>query len=50
MIDKYTKIVYKTEPIGKEKIILYLTTFDIEAFEKRPKFRKDTYKNNSKNI
>ena len=33
-MDKYVKIVYQSEPIGIEKIILYLTTFDKEAFEK----------------
>lgn len=37
--DKYVKIVYQTEPIGKEKIILYLTTFDTEAFERDKKLR-----------
>ena len=40
MIDKYTKITYQTEPIGKEKIILYLTTFDLEAFEKDKQLEK----------
>lgn len=30
----YIKIVYQTNPIGKEGIILYLTTFDIEAYNK----------------
>lgn len=33
-MEKYVKIVYQSNPIGKEKIILYLTTFDKEAFEK----------------
>lgn len=33
-MDKYVKIVYQSEPIGKERIILYLTTFDKEAFER----------------
>ena len=33
-MDKYVKIVYQTQPIGPERIILYLTTFDVEAFEK----------------
>ena len=32
--EKYVKIVYQSEPIGKEKIILYLTAFDLEAFKK----------------
>lgn len=30
----YVKIVYQSEPIGKDKIILYLTTFDLEAFKR----------------
>ena len=34
MGNKYIKVVYQTEPIGKERIILYLTTFDYEAYEK----------------
>ena len=34
MNNKYVKIVYQTEPIGEEKIILYLTTFDTEAYER----------------
>lgn len=38
--DKYTKIVYQSNPIGKDKIILYLTTFDLEAFEKDEKMEK----------
>ncbi len=33
MNDKYTKIVYQSDPIGEEKIVLILTTFDIEAFK-----------------
>lgn len=33
-MEKYVKIVYQTEPIGPDKIILYLTTFDMKAFEK----------------
>lgn len=40
MKDKYVKIVYQTEPIGKEKIVLYLTTFDVEAFERGKKLEK----------
>ena len=40
MIDKYTKITYQSNPIGKEQIILYLTTFDIEAFEKDQSLEK----------
>lgn len=28
----YIKVVYQTEPIGAENIILYLTTFDIDKY------------------
>lgn len=31
-MNDYVKIVYQSEPIGRDRIILYLTTFDIEAF------------------
>lgn len=41
-MNKYVKIVYQTEPIGKEKIILYLTTFDKEAFEKDQEIERET--------
>lgn len=40
MNNKYTKVTYQSEPIGKERIILYLTTFDLEAFEKNEKIEK----------
>ena len=40
MKNKYTKVVYQSEPIGKERIILYLTTFDLEAYEKDQKLEK----------
>jgi hypothetical protein len=33
-IDKYVKIVYQTAPIGEYEITLYLTTFDLEAYER----------------
>lgn len=33
-MDKYVRVVYQSEPIGKERIILYLTTFDKETFER----------------
>ena len=33
-MEKYVRVVYQSEPIGKERIILYLTTFDKEAFER----------------
>lgn len=38
--DKYTRITYQSEPIGKEKIILYLTTFDLEAFDENENLKK----------
>jgi len=34
MENKYVKIVYQSKPIGPEKIILYLTTFDIDKYSK----------------
>ena len=36
-MDDYVKVVYQSEPIGEERIILYLTTFDTKKFEKEPK-------------
>lgn len=48
--DRYVKIVYQTEPIGKEGIILYLTTFDIEAFEKAQKLKEIPKKENIEKI
>lgn len=39
-IDKYTKITYESDPIGKERIVLQLTTLDLEAFEKDQKLEK----------
>ena len=35
--DKYVKVTYESDPIGPEKIILRLTTFDIEAYERDEK-------------
>lgn len=37
MDKEYTKVVYKTKPIGREKIVLYLTTFDTKKVEKESK-------------
>ena len=31
---RYVKITYKTNPIGEYKIVLFLTTFDLEAYKK----------------
>lgn len=40
MNDKYTKVTYQSEPIGKERIVLYLTTFDLETFKNDEKLEK----------
>ena len=40
MNNKYTKVVYQSDPIGKEQIVLCLTTFDLETFEKDQKLEK----------
>lgn len=34
MEDKYIRVIYESDPIGKYKIILRLTTFDIEAYKR----------------
>ena len=34
LFEPYVKIIYKSDPIGPENIILYLTTFDLDAFER----------------
>ena len=51
-MEKYVKIVYQSEPIGKERIVLYLTTFDKEAFERDNLFQlkeeKERFKNKGK--
>lgn len=38
--DNYIKVVYRSNPIGKEEIILQLTTFDLEKFEKDEELKK----------
>lgn len=40
MNDKYTKVTYTSEPIGKERIVLYLTTFDLESFKNDEKLER----------
>ena len=40
MSEEYIKIVYQTPPIGKEGIILELTTFDIEKYNKDKELEK----------
>lgn len=40
MFDKYTKIVYQSEPIGEYGIVLYLTKFDLEAYNKDQELEK----------
>lgn len=37
---KYIKIVYKSEPIGPEKIVLQLTTFDFDKYKKDNELKK----------
>lgn len=34
LFEPYVKITYQSDPIGPENIILYLTTFDLDAFER----------------
>ena len=38
--DKYIKILVRSRPIGKEKIVLYWTTFDLEAYERDIKLKE----------
>lgn len=38
--EDYVKIVYESSPIGKEKIVLILTTFDLDRFKKDEKLKK----------
>lgn len=40
MNKEYTKILYQSEPIGKEKIILKLTTLDLDAFKDNEELEK----------
>ena len=40
MDNKYTKVTYQSEPIGKERIVLYLTTFDLESFKNDEKLER----------
>lgn len=39
-MNEYTKVTYESEPIGKDRIILYLTTFDLEKFDKNKDLHK----------
>lgn len=39
-MDKYTKITYESEPIGKERIVLQLTTLDLKAFNENKNLKK----------
>lgn len=43
MQDKYVKVVYQTPPLGESKIILYLTTFDLEAYKRDQEIKNKTY-------
>lgn len=38
--DKYIKILVRSRPIGKEKIVLYWTTFDLGAYERDIKLKQ----------
>lgn len=38
--NEYVKVVYQSEPIGKDNIILELTTFDYEKYEKDQELKK----------
>ena len=40
MNEKYIRTLYRSEPIGKERIVLELTTFDLEAFKENEKLEK----------
>ena len=40
MNNKYVKVVYRSQPIGKEEIVLELTTFDLEAFKRDEQLEK----------
>lgn len=38
--DKYIKILVRSRPIGKEKIVLYWTTFDLGTYERDIKLKE----------
>lgn len=38
--DDYVKVVYRSYPIGKEGIVLEITTFDLEKFKKDEELKK----------
>ena len=38
--DKYVKVVYESSPIGVERIVLYLTTFDLKRYEQDQKLEE----------
>ena len=42
-IDKYVKVVYESGPIGIERIVLYLTTFDLKSYEKDQKLEEKRF-------
>ena len=41
--DKYIKIVYESSPIGVERIVLYLTTFDLKRYERDKKLEEKRF-------
>lgn len=50
MTDKYTKVVYESDPIGNEQIVLVLTTFDVQAFKENEKLEQIPVKKVTKTI
>ena len=40
MNNKYSKVIYESTPIGKDNIILELTTFDFDKYEKDQQLQK----------
>lgn len=43
MDNKYIKVTYQSKPIGEEKIILYLTTFDYEGYKRDQELKTQTF-------
>lgn len=43
--DKYVEVVYQSEPIGPERIVLYLTSFDLKRYEQDQELEKRRFAN-----
>ena len=41
--DKYVKVVYESSPMGVERIVLYLTTFDLKRYEQDQKLEEKQF-------